>query len=158
MKKIKMGRPPLPEGQGRDEMLRLRVKPDDSEELSAMAEASDKSRSEVVRQKVFDRDIWVDTHWTREQIHQKKIRFQFAIGNMSYTGTGELICREHPDGKKCVVIVAFMMVGPNEGISLNFRLSQTAVDAIKAKPNEHPPFEMGALLTDPNPNLPPGAL
>jgi hypothetical protein len=152
----KMGRPPLPKDKARYGQVAVRLNSDEAEELSRLAANSDKSQPEVVRQQIFDPVIWVDTPLRKDQLHGKKILFQFAMGDSSYKGVGELVCRERDDGKKCVVIIAFIVLGPELGKSLNIRLSQKAVDAIKEKPGENPPFELVALLRDQARPLQPG--
>jgi hypothetical protein len=142
----KMGRPPLPKEKSRYGQVAMRTNQDEADEMGRLSSASGMSQGEIARQNMFPEDIWVDTPWRKDQIHGKKIRFRFVKDGAEYEGNGELICRERNDGKKSVVIIAFMVLGPEMGYSMNARLPQKAVDSITELPGEEPPLELKVRL------------
>jgi uncharacterized protein (DUF1778 family) len=52
-KKTKPGRPPLPKGDAKGEMLRIRVTKDELRSIEAAAKASGQTRSEFIRGKLL---------------------------------------------------------------------------------------------------------
>jgi surface antigen len=145
----KMGRPPLPDGQIKTDLIGVRLKPDKAKKIADVAKDAAETPAEVMRQATDEymknAPVWVTTQWPVSALHCKKITFLLTIQGTQQEVTGELHARERPDGKKSVNICIFIYTGTNQGMQTTIRLSQREVDKIKpADPSEGADFILSA--------------
>jgi len=128
--KKKMGRPPLPKGESKESLLRVRLSDSEKKELNKQAKESGKPASEIVRGLIQQgAEVLVLSRWEKEQLLDKPLRVICAKFGVEFKGR-IFACGENKK-KLWVNMTVFGLNPEGRSVVKTKALTQSDMDALQ---------------------------
>ena len=130
-----MGRPPLPQGTAKREVLTLKTSGEETKQVELDAKRAGQTKSQWLRTAIEIQrkgpPIWVKSKWKKQELDGQFIRFELRSPIRELAGVGKLDVRQNSIGEIAVDIFIDECLKPGRGFLTRIWLAQNAVDQIK---------------------------